>query len=47
MGLLDIILVGILLAWLAAAIVFLRKRKKTGGCIGCGGSCAGCKGCKK
>ena len=38
--------------WLAAALLFLLRRKKRscgscGGCGGCGGSCAACPHCKK
>ena len=41
----DWIVIALLLAWGIACVVFLRRRKKRGGCSGCGGNCAGCSGC--
>lgn len=45
MKLLDFVIVGIILIWLIAVLIYMIRRKKKGGCIGCN-SC-GCENCKK
>ena len=45
MSLGDIIILGILFLWLLLSIRYMRKRKKSGKCIGCGGDCSACRGC--
>lgn len=40
MGWLEIALLGLLALWLAGSLVWILRRKKHGGCIGC---CAACK----
>ena len=43
---LDWLVLALVALWLAAALLFLLRRKKRG-CGGCGGSCAACPHCKK
>ena len=45
MKLLDFILIGLVLLWLVAVCIFLRKRKKSGKCVGCSGCDGNCSGC--
>ena len=49
---LDWLVLALVALWLAAALLFLLRRKKRGcgscgGCGGCGGSRAACPHCKK
>lgn len=44
MGIADFILLGIIAILVVAAIVYLKKNSKNGGCIGCSGGCSGCSG---
>lgn len=47
MGIADFIILGIIAILVVAAIVYLKKNSKNGGCIGCSGGCSGCSGhCK-
>lgn len=43
MSLGDIIILGILFLWLLLSVRYMRKRKKSGKCIGCGGDCTACR----
>lgn len=46
MGLGDFLILGLIVVWLGATIIYMKKRKKTGGCSGCAGcSRSSCKGC--
>ncbi len=38
----DYIVLAILLFWVCAALLHMRKCKKNGKCIGCGGDCSRC-----
>ena len=44
MGIWDWMILAVLAVWLFAAIFLLNRRKKQGGCIGCGRTCFGCTG---
>ena len=39
----DLIVLGILLCWLILSVGYMRRRRKSGRCIGCGGDCAACR----
>ena len=49
MGWADIGVLALVTVWLAATVLWLLHRKKTGkpGCSGCSGCCADCSGCRK
>lgn len=44
----DYIILGVLFIWLVIAVIWMRRQKKRGNCIGCSG-CAdkNCKKCQK
>lgn len=46
MGWADIAVLALVVVWLAATILWLLHRKKTGR-SGCSGCCADCSGCSK
>ena len=39
---LDWAVLAAVLAWIALSIVWMRRRRKKGKCIGCSGDCAAC-----
>ena len=43
MSLGDIIILAVLLIWLALSLRYMRKRRKSGKCIGCSGDCTACR----
>lgn len=44
----DVLLLGILFLWFVLVIAFWIRRKKRGGCMGCGRcSCEECSSCKE
>lgn len=45
MQMMDYILLGVVAAWITATILFLRKKKKNGSCLGC--HCDSCNKCPK
>lgn len=49
MGWADIAVLALIAVWLAATVLWLLHRKKTGksGCSGCCADCSGCKSRKK
>ena len=44
MSLGDIIILAALFLWLLLSLRYMRKRRKSGKCIGCGGDCSACHG---
>ena len=42
MSWLDWALLALLAAWIAGSVVWMRRRRKRGKCIGCSGDCASC-----
>ena len=42
MSALDWTVLALLAAWIAGSIVWMRRRRKKGKCIGCSGDCAAC-----
>lgn len=43
MGIADVLILLLVGVWLLGVVVYLGKKKKNGGCIGCsGGGCADC-----
>ena len=45
MQIIDYILLGMVAVWITASILFLKKKKKSGSCLGC--SCDCCNKCPK
>lgn len=45
MNIVDYVLIALVLAAVTGALLYLRKQKKAGGCIGCSGGGKGCCGC--
>jgi len=39
---LEWLLLGLLALWVIVSILWMRKRRKKGRCIGCGGDCSRC-----
>ncbi|MGN0690967.1 MAG: FeoB-associated Cys-rich membrane protein [Oscillospiraceae bacterium] len=46
MNIVDIIVLGAVFAWLAAAVIHSVRKKRRGECIGCSG-CSSCRNCEK
>lgn len=43
MGIVDIAVLTFLAVWFLGTVIYLIKKKKKGGCVGCsGGACANC-----
>ena len=38
----DWLLVALLAAWIAVSVLWMRRRKKQGRCLGCSGDCESC-----
>lgn len=45
MNIADYVLIALVIAALTGALVYMFKKKKSGGSIGCCGSCSNCSGC--
>lgn len=44
MGMNDFVVLAVIIAWIAAAVCYIHKKRKSGRCIGCsGGVCDMCK----
>ena len=44
MSLGDLIILAALFLWLLLSVRYMRKRRKSGKCIGCSGDCTACRG---